>query len=478
MMRDSSTTDRILAVDLDGSLIRGDMIYECLWSAMALDWKAPFIAARSLSRGIPALKRRLAELGPVDVTTLPYDPEVIARIEAWRAEGGRTALVTASDQMLADQVADHLGLFDEVHGTTPDRNLKGEAKAALMAERFGDHFTYIGDSTADLACWKVSGAAITVGATAKFRAQVDGINADVTHISPPEAPVWPILKAMRPHQWLKNLLVFMPIIADHSFSALTFFQGLLAFIAFGLVASAGYLLNDLLDLGPDRAHARKRFRPLASGRLPVPLGTAMVPVLLIAGHLVALTLGWAFVGVIALYFCITMSYSLFLKRKPIIDICVLAGLYTIRIIGGGVATGIDLSIWILAFSIFLFFSLAAVKRLAELVHMRDSGRVAATGRGYSVEDLPLTMQMATASGFVSVLVLALYLNAPDIQARYSAPVLLWGVCALLLYWVSKAVLVASRGEMHDDPLVYAVTNRTSLICILIMAALGAGAMLL
>lgn len=478
-MRDTGTMDRVLAVDLDGTLIRGDMLYECLWSALSLSWRTPFVVLRSLSQGIPDLKRALAELGPVDVTALPYDPEVIARIEAWRAGGGRTALITASDQALADQVAEHLGLFDEVHGTTPGRNLKGETKAALMTERFGEGgFTYIGDSRADLACWRRAGAAITVGATPKFRAEVDGVNADTTHISPPEAVFRPVLTAMRPHQWLKNLLVFMPILADHAFTALIFLQGLLAFLAFGLVASAGYLLNDLLDLGPDRAHARKRFRPLASGRLPIPIGTMMVPVLLVAGLLTAATLGWAFVAVIALYFCITMSYSLFLKRKPIIDICVLAGLYTIRIIGGGVATGIDLSIWILAFSMFLFFSLAAVKRLAELVHMRDSGREAVAGRGYSVDDLPLTMQMATTSGFVSVLVMALYLNAPEVQAHYSAPWLLWGVCALLLYWVSKAVLVAHRGEMHDDPLVYAVTNRTSLICIAMMAALLAGATVL
>lgn len=479
MMRDSSTADRVLAVDLDGTLIRGDMLYECLWCAMAHNWRAPLVAAQGLAAGKPALKRALADLGPVDVASLPYDPQVIARIEAWRAAGGRTALITASDNQLAEAVAAHLGLFDEVQGTTPDCNLKGQTKAALLVERYGTNgFVYIGDSRADLPCWACADAAITVGASSKFRAEVAGVNADVTHLSPPEALIWPVLKAMRPHQWLKNILVFVPILANQSFTLAALMQGLLAFVAFGLVASAGYLLNDLLDLGPDRAHSRKRFRPLASGRLSVPVGTALVPVLLAAGLLVSALLGGAFAAVIAFYFVMTMAYSLFLKRKPIIDICVLAGLYTLRIVAGGVATGIELSIWLLAFSLFFFFSLATVKRQAELVHIKNDGLSDAAGRAYTVEDLPLTMQMALTSGFVSVLVMALYLNTPEVQAKYSAPSLLWGVNILLLYWISRVVLTTHRGRMDDDPLVYAVTDRTSLVVFGLIAALGAGAILL
>jgi 4-hydroxybenzoate polyprenyltransferase/phosphoserine phosphatase len=479
MMRDSSTADRVLAVDLDGTLIRGDMLYECLWCAMAQTWRTPFVAAKCLAAGKPALKRAMAELGQVDVASLPYDPQVIAQIKAWRADGGRTALITASDHQLAEAVAAHLGLFDEVQGTTQGCNLKGEAKAALLADRYGaGGFVYIGDARADLPCWAAADAAITVGASPKFRAEVAGVNADVTHLSEPEALIWPVLKAMRPHQWLKNILVFVPVLANQSFTWAALMQGLMAFVAFGLVASAGYLLNDLLDLGPDRAHDRKRFRPLASGRLPVPVGTAMVPVLLAAGLLVASVLGWGFAGVIAVYFFMTMSYSLFLKRKAIIDICVLAGLYTLRIIAGGVATGIELSIWLLAFSLFFFFSLAAVKRQAELVHVKNSRLSGAAGRGYSVEDLPLMMQMALTSGFVSVLVMALYLNTPEVQAKYSAPSLLWGVNVLLLYWISRVVLTTHRGGMDDDPLVYAVTDRTSLIVFGLIGALGAGAILL
>lgn len=479
MTGNTRKTDRVLAVDLDGTLIRSDMLFECFWSGMASNWRTPIVAARGLSENIPSLKRRLADIGPVDVSRLPYNAEVIAQIKAWRATGGRTALVTASDHALAEQVAAHLDLFDEVHGTTIDRNLKGETKAAMMADAYGEgKFTYIGDSNADLACWKRAGGAFTVGASTAFRAQVTAMHPDATHFSPPEPIIRPIIKAMRPHQWLKNMLVFVPVLASQSFSALSLMQCLLAFLAFGLVASAGYLLNDLLDLDHDRAHARKRFRPLASGRLPVPVGSALVFILLAAGHLVAGFLGWAFTGVISFYFLMTMGYSVFLKRKAIIDICVLAGLYTLRIIAGGVATGITLSIWLLAFSMFFFFALAAVKRQAELVDLKDSGQTGAAGRGYTVDDLPLIMQMAVSSGFVSVMVLALYLNALEVQSNYSSPHFLWGVCALLLYWINRIVLVTHRGEMHDDPLVYAITNRTSQICLILIAMLGAAAALL
>jgi len=479
MMRDISTADRVLAVDLDGTLIRGDMLYECLWCAMAQTWRTPFVAAQGLAAGKPALKRALADLGPVDVASLPYDTQVVDQVKAWREAGGRTALITATDHQLALAVAAHLGLFDEVQGTTQGCNLKGDAKAALLIDRYGaDGFVYIGDARADLPCWAGASAAITVGASPKFRAEVAEVNADVTHLSAPQSLIGPVIKAMRPHQWLKNLLVFVPILANQSFTWAALMQGLMGFVAFGLVASAGYLLNDLLDLGPDRAHDRKRFRPLASGLLPVPVGTALVPMLLAAGLLVSALLGWGFAAVIVVYFFMTMAYSLFLKRKAIIDICVLAGLYTLRIIAGGVATGIELSIWLLAFSLFFFFSLATVKRQAELVHLKDRGLSAAAGRGYAVEDLPLTMQMALTSGFVSVLVMALYLNTPEVQAKYSTPSLLWGVNVLLLYWISRVVLTTHRGGMDDDPLVYAVTDRASLVVFALIVALGAGAILL
>jgi len=476
IMRDSGVKDSVLAVDLDGTLLRSDMLFECFWAAVAQDWRAPFTATRALRKSIPALKREMALAACPDVTRLPYNPEVIARIEAWRATGGHVVLITASDQILADRIAAHLGLFDEVFGTTPGHNLKAGEKATFLAERYGEGgFTYIGDSAADLAVWQRAGAAITVGASSAFRGKVEAITDKATHLSPPESLIWPILKAMRPHQWLKNVLIFVPMLASQSLSPETLLQCLVAFLAFGLVASAGYVLNDLLDLGPDRAHARKCHRPLASGRLQVPVGTALFPVLLLLGLATAATLGAAFFGVIAFYFTMTMGYSLWLKRKVIVDICILAGLYTLRIVAGGVATGIGLSLWLLAFSMFFFFALAAVKRQAELVHVKDSDQKKAAGRGYRLDDLPVITQMAISSGMVSILVLALYINDPVTKAHYTSPTLLWGVCVLLLFWISRVILVTHRGKMDDDPLVFAVSDRTSLATFIVMTALGAAA---
>ncbi len=478
-MHDTGTTETVLVVDLDGTLLRSDMLFECFWAATANDWRAPIHAFAAYKDGKPALKRVLAEAGRPDIARLPYDPNVIEYVERHKAAGGRTALVTATDQDLAQSVAHHLGIFDDVYGTTADRNLKGEVKAAFLVETFGeDGFVYIGDSTADLPVWEKAKGAVTVGASASLRNAAGAANPNVTHLSSPEPLFRPVLKAMRLHQWLKNALIFVPLVASLNFSWLGFLQCILAFLIFGLVASSGYVLNDLLDLGPDRAHLRKRNRPMASGRLPVPKGTALFPILLGAGLFLSLFLGLAFTGAILFYFIMTMSYSLWLKRKVMVDICVLAGLYTLRIVAGALATGIVPSIWLLALSMFFFFSLAAVKRQAELVDMKDSGKSSIAGRGYRLDDLGIVTQIALSSGLVSVLVMAMYLNEASVTLRYSTPVLLWGVNVVMLYWITRMVFVTHRGRMHDDPLIFAVTDRTSQVCLSLMILLFAGAVAL
>jgi 4-hydroxybenzoate polyprenyltransferase len=277
---------------------------------------------------------------------------------------------------------------------------------------------------------------------------------------------------------VKNALVFVPMLAAHAFSPEVIGRSILAFIAFCLVASCVYLLNDLLDLAADRAHPRKRLRPLASGDLSLTHGTWMASVLLVLGLACAAPLGWKFLVVIIGYFIATCAYSLDLKRRPIIDICVLAGLYATRVVAGGAATAIPLSVWLLAFSIFFFFSLAATKRYAELIDGLASGKIKAQGRGYHIDDLPLVGTMMLASGYVSVLIMALYLNSPAVTKLYSSPSALWGICLVLLYWTSRTALVAYRGEMHDDPVVFALKDRTSQFCLLLVAGFAvAGAML-
>lgn len=471
--------DRTLVVDLDGTLIRSDMLVESFWAACAHRWTAPFQALVSLQQGgRPAMKARLADLGPVDPAGLPYNAAVLDYIARWRAAGGRTALVTASTQTLADRVAAHLGLFDEVHGSTATENLKGAAKAAFLTARFGaEGFDYIGDAEADLPVWAVARKAIVVGTSPALLEKVNSLGREVeTLAAPPPAPR-AYLRALRPHQWLKNLLVFLPVLAAHKLHAPTLAQALLAFVAFSLIASSVYVINDLMDLASDRAHPRKRLRPFASGAIPLTHGTAMAPALLLAGLALALPLGPRFLAVVLEYYALTTAYSFYFKRRLVIDIIMLAGLYTLRIVAGGVATGIPLSVWLLAFSVFFFFALAAVKRQAELVDGVTTRKVKVAGRGYVADDLPLVAMMATASGYVSVLVMALYLNSPEVTRLYHHPTALWGICVVLLYWISRVVMLTHRGQMNDDPVVFATKDQVSLGCgLAILACAVAGAL--
>ncbi|ALG91805.1 prenyltransferase [Actibacterium sp. EMB200-NS6] len=472
-------TGRLLVVDLDGTLIRSDMLYETFWSAFASDWTVPFSAAASLLKGRAALKQKMSDLAKVDVTALPYDDAVIDRIRRWREGGGRTVLVTASNQDIAQQIAAHLGLFDEVHGSDNTRNLKGRHKAAFLTERFGDGgFDYMGDSPADLAVWKHAGRAIAVNASAQTRDRLRAMGGDAEFMQTRDTGPGPYFKALRPHQWLKNLLIFLPMLMAHDLSLITVSKSLMAFVVFCMIASGVYVLNDLLDLASDRAHPRKRNRPLASGNMPLSHGTLLAPLLLLHGMLSAIILGPSFIVVMLVYLVTTTAYSLFLKRQLVVDIFTLALLYAVRILAGGGATGIPLSIWLLAFSIFFFFSLAAVKRQAELVDGAANGKITAHGRGYRVDDLPLVANMALGSGYVSVLVMVLYLNTGMVQKLYPSPSWLWGICLVLLYWISRTVMLTHRGQMHDDPVVFAVKDRGSQFCFLLVLGFAtAGALL-
>jgi 4-hydroxybenzoate polyprenyltransferase len=283
------------------------------------------------------------------------------------------------------------------------------------------------------------------------------------------------IKALRPHQWVKNTLVFLPMLAAHQFSGPPLRQSLLAFVSFSLIASSLYIVNDLLDLTADRAHPRKRLRPFASGRVPAVHGGWMAAGLIASGAAFGAMLGTNFLLVILAYGVLTLAYSLWLKKKIVIDICALAGFYTLRIAAGGVATNIHLSVWLLAFSTFFFLSLAAVKRQAELVDGERRGELNAHGRGYQVDDLPIISMIAIGSGYVAVLVMALYLNSPTVTELYARPEALWGVCAVILYWITRCVMIAHRGQMHDDPVVYALKDPVSHVCLLLIFAFGLAA---
>lgn len=464
-MTEITNKTMILAVDLDGTLLNSDMLLETFWNAASKDWGSAIGAVRSLSKGKAALKAELTRASDVDVSTLPYNADVLDYIANWKADGGKVALVTATNQSLADQIANHLGVFDAVHGSSDTTNLKGPNKAAFLVETYGDTgFAYIGDTDADLPVWQAARQIVTVNAPKALRTKAVALGKDITHLGQDAPDIKPYIKALRPHQWVKNVLVFVPILLAHQLDVATLFLGIMAFIAFSLTASSVYVINDLLDLAADRAHPRKCKRPFAAGTVPIRHGTRMAARLLAAGAVLSLLVAPEFLLVLALYFAATTGYSFYFKRRTVIDICVLSGLYTMRIIAGGVAAGVVISVWLLAFSVFFFFALAAIKRQAELVDNSKAGKLAPSGRGYRVDDLAIVSQMSIASGYVSVMVLALYINSPTVSLLYANPQVLWGICLVLLFWISWIAMVTHRGEMHDDPIVYAVKDRISRVC--------------
>lgn len=461
----------VLVVDLDGTLCRTDTMHEAI---LYLATNQPLDLLKVpgwIARGKTELKAELADRVVLEADDLPLNHEVIGLLEKSRAEGRRTALVSASDHRQVTAVAEATGLFDEAYGTAEGRNLKGATKAAFLTDLYGPRgFDYIGDVKADIPVWQAANAAITVGASPTLKQAAQTVNANTTHISQPNGQARAILKALRPHQWAKNMLLFLPLLAAHDFSQL--FPVVLAFVAFCLTASSVYVINDLMDLAADRTHPRKRLRPFASGVLSAGQGAAMAAVLIPLALLFGLGTGKpVYIAILGIYFAATFAYSLWLKRKLIIDVLMLGGLYTTRIVAGGAAGAIVLSPWMLGFSMFLFLGLAAVKRQAELMDQMATGRTS-SGRAYNVEDLPVLRGIALTAGQASVLVLALYISSDVVSGRYAFPSLLWLICPLLLYWFLRMVMKTHRGDMPDDPIVFAMTDRVSLLIIATCGMLG------
>lgn len=470
----------VLAVDLDGTLLQSDLLHENIAHHATRHPGMLAAAVAGLSRGKAVFKARLAEQYEPDVATLPYRQEVLDLIQQARAAGRAVVLVSASDQRLLDRIAGHLKCFDAAYGSDGSRNLSGENKARFLVDRYGaGNYDYVGDAAVDLPVWRGARLAITVGAGASLRARVDAAAARTLHIDTGPAPLRAYLKALRPHQWMKNVLVFLPLLASHRISMADLLATALVFVAFCLTASAVYVVNDILDIPSDRIHPRKRRRPFASGAIPISHGAVMVAVL--AAATVVLSIVWLqpLVVLALLGYCVlTTAYSISLKRKMVVDICTLAGLYTLRIITGAAATSLPLSPWLLALSVFLFFSLAAIKRQAELLSSRTAGVEKLSGRNYEVGDIPVIMAMSLASGYNAVLVLALYINSDTVAELYSSPFLLWLICPVLLYWVSRLVLLTQRGMMDDDPVLFAVRDHISLACGAVILAIALAASLL
>lgn len=461
-----------LVVDLDGTLIQTDLLHE---TTLLLAKTRPLALAALplwLARGKAWMKQRIVDHVTPGYASLPYPPELLQWLQAQRATGRQLVLCTASDQRLARGVAEHLELFDEVMGSDGSTNLSGEAKAARLVARFGERgFDYVGNARDDLPVWRRAREAILVSAGPTV-ARAAREQARVAHEFPRQpASLRTWLKALRLHQWLKNLLVFLPLLGAFRFDAPLLTQAALAFLAYGLCASSVYVVNDLMDLDSDRAHPRKRLRPFASGAIGVPQGLAAAALLLLASALLSLQLRPGFGLTLAAYYALTLAYTLVLKRHVLVDCVTLGLLYTLRIVAGVEAAGLPHSFWFLTFPLFLFLSLAFVKRYSELQAMLSLGRAGAAGRGYLAGDAPLVMAMGVASGFCAVLLLALYLNSDVVVQRYAHPERLWLTLPVVLYWISHMWMQAQRGHLSEDPFVFAIKDRYSLVCGLLFGGL-------
>lgn len=464
-----------IVVDLDGTLIKTDLLAE---TASRFLLEQPFRCFQILAwlaGGKSTLKARLAESTTVDIATLPYNRALLEWLQQQKAQGRTLVLATASHRLVADRVAAHLGLFDEVLATDAETNLKGGAKRDALVHRYGENgYAYVGNDWPDVAVWQSAAEAHVVSRSASLigKAREHG-KPGLTFGDGKAGLGKALLKAMRPHQWVKNMLIFVPLLAAHRYGDIpSVVQALLAFVVFSLTASSIYLLNDLVDVADDRHHTRKRHRPFAAGDLSLLSGWIAWPVLLALGFLLAVaTLPGPFIAAMAAYFVLTVTYSLRLKQVPVVDVLALAGLYTLRIIAGAAAVEVPLSFWLLAFSTFLFLSLALIKRYSELLSARAAGQsTALRGRGYMPQDLEIVSSLGGSSGYIAVLVLALYIQDSHTAAMYATPTVIWLACPLMLFWISRVWLIAHRGQMHSDPIVFALKDPVSWIVAAMFAA--------
>lgn len=461
-----------LVVDLDGTLIKTDLLVESVCSLLRQGPLSLFALPVWLLKGRAHLKREIAQRVQLDPALLPYRTELVDYLRAEHEKGRAIVLATASDERFAGQVADHLRVFDTVLASDGITNLAAERKRERLVAQFGEKgFDYVGNESRDLAVWSSARKAIVVNPKPRLKRAVVKVTLVESVFEEPSVSVGEYVRALRPQQWLKNILIFVPLFAAHLFTEpVLVATTVVAFMAFCCCASSGYLINDLCDLPADRHHPSKRLRPFASGRLPPVYGLAMAPALVVLGCLLSWLVSWLLVGFLLLYLTLTVAYSLRLKKVLLLDVFLLACFYTLRIIAGGIAAAVPLSVWLLAFSMFLFLSLAFVKRYAELVIMRSVDGDHAQARSYELSDAELLAFEGTASGYAAVLVLSLYIASGAVKVLYSTHLILWLVCPMLLYWIGYLWMVAHRGKMHHDPLVFAVRDGTSRILILLMLA--------
>ena len=474
-----------LCVDLDGTLVKSDTLVDSVLALVRQHPKALLQLPGWMAEGKAKFKQQVTSAVTLDVEHLPYNRPLLEWLRAEHGRGRAVYLATAADRRLAERVAEHLGMFAGVLASDGETNLAGGNKLAAFRRRFGESFCYIGNARPDTELLCACEAPMVANADRALRGGLRRSGVIPAQSFEDRAPLlksW--LKAIRLHQWAKNTLIFVPLLLAHAWDAATIAAACVAFLSFGLCASATYIINDLLDIEADRRHPRKRRRPFAAGDLSPFAGVAAIVLMLAASLALAVALPRIFAAMpgnhgleephrflewLAIYTATTLTYSFYLKRLLLLDVFVLSGLYTVRILAGSAATGVPVSAWLGGFSVFFFLSLAFVKRFSEMEALRERGAAVTNGRGYWIGDLEQLRALGTGAAYAAVVVMAVYISNPDTTRLYHHTARLWMVVPILLFWLSQVWMLASRGEMHDDPVVWAITSKRSLFMGLLMA---------
>ena len=458
-----------LVLDVDGTFLRTDMLFECFWAGLGKDPLAVLRVCATHLTNRAVLKRELAEIAQLRTDLLPVNQHVADYAQAAQTDGREVILASASDTPLVYAVADHHGLSQRVFGSTPVRNLKGQAKADALVDAFGEAgFDYAGNEPVDRAIWDHSDGVIIVGDLPSEAASLQKSGHAVTEL-PGGWRKRDLLRALRPHQWVKNALLLVPLIASHAFTAEAALWVLLGIMAFSAAASSIYVVNDLLDLEADRLHATKHRRPFASGAVPIKIGMATGFGLGAIALLLGLFIGWAFLAVVALYMTLSLAYSLRLKRLRWVDIATLASLYTLRVVAGAMAVDVYVSGYLLVFIFPTFVSLGCVKRLTEVTLAKDDQRL--PGRGYGRLDRGDLLNVAVLGAFASVLIYVLYSFSDHAMSLYPTRWLLWVSAIPLALWLTRMVWLGYTGKQDYDPIVFAMRDKQGLGLIMIMLAI-------
>ena len=465
--------EKCLFVDLDGTLIKSDLLFECLVPIIKNYFYAIFLAPFWLLKGKAYLKDKFSDLVSINPEILPYNNNVLEYIRKEKENGSKIILATASNIKLAKSISDYLGIFDDVIASSKEENLKGKnklnkIKLYIKNNNINKEFSYIGDSEADVKIFNETNIPIVVGNKNVFN-KIKSKNDKTTFVDGEnDFSLKKFFKMIRTYQWVKNFLIFLPLILAHKFLDVNLLlKALVAFFSFSFLASSVYIINDIMDVESDRIHPSKKNRPIASGAVKISSALKVAFILMPLSFIISIFLGKEFLFVLLTYFITTSCYSFYLKKIMLVDILILSLLYTVRMFAGGVALNIYLSPWLFMFSMFFFFSLACAKRYSELYAVRNNLQDEIKGRGYQAQDLEQIQIFGSSSGYIAILIFALYIQSDISMKLYKTPSFFWALCPIMLYWISRVWLLSHRGQMTQDPIIFALKDKVSYVVLIL-----------